>query len=287
MVLKKKIMQKAIRTTFLFIFILSNVAFAKDISTLNSYSHDENQRSNTTTISVQWTAPTVSGDKYYAAFSKGITYVFDEYDPSEPEEVPDQVIPPAQHFSYSIDNTSHTVDTDGAYYFNIVIDSEGEYGTTAYIGPYIIDTTKPAPVNVTGVTETNSNSIQLTLEPADANQVCILLNTTNTSSCSWGEIPETRTLVSPTLSEGNNLIYAFFQDIAGNMNQASHNVSCSLDTSQQEQTGQKAVTIPILSIWGDIFFMGILVFGGLVIIQRKKFLHEKWCSHFQRFPKFP
>ncbi|KPA08969.1 conserved hypothetical protein, secreted [Candidatus Magnetomorum sp. HK-1] len=256
--------------TIIIFFFLINFAFSKDITTLNSYSHDENQCSNTTTISVEWTAPSVSGDKYYATFSKGITFVFDEYDPSDPEDVPEQVIPPARHFSHSIERTSHTVDSEGTYYFNIVIDSEGEYGATASIGPFIIDTTAPSPVNVYGVTETDSNSIELTLEPADADQVCILLNTTNTVSCSWGYIPENRKLISPTLSEGNNQIYAFFKDIAGNTNQASHNISCSFEENEQEPTTQKAVSIPTLSEWGQILFLGILVLGALGVIHRNK-----------------
>ena len=186
------------------------MAYSKDIISLQSVNPYVNQPTSYSTISVEWTASTEAGDTYYAAFSKGITFALHEYNPSDPENVPDYVITPVQKFSHSIDSTSLSFETDDAYYFNIIIDSEGEYGSTSSIGPFIIDTTKPAPVNVSGVTSTNSNSIELTLDPADADQVCILLNTTHTLSCDWGDIPENRQIISPTLSEGNNLVYAFF-----------------------------------------------------------------------------
>jgi hypothetical protein len=246
------------------------LAFSKDINTLLSFSHVENQPSNTTTINVEWTADTVEGDTYYAAFSRGMTYVFNDYNPSEPENVPGQVITPVQQFSYSTDNTSHSAETDDTYYFNIVIDSDGEYGATKSIGPFIIDTTAPSPVSVYGVTSTDSNSIELTLEPADADQVCILLNTTNTLSCDWDDIPENRKLVSPTLSEGNNQIYAFFKDAAGNSNQASHSVSCTLDENETEQTDERVATIPTLGDFGQIMFMGFILLAAVYAIRQNE-----------------
>ncbi|MBF0450931.1 MAG: hypothetical protein HQK75_09535 [Candidatus Magnetomorum sp.] len=265
--------QKIILTTIVF-FLISNIAFSKDISTLLSFSHVENQPDNTSTISIEWTAPTIDGDFYYAAFSQGLTFVFSdesyEYDPSDPENVPDQVIPPVQKFNYTTTNTSFSAETDGRYYFNIVIDSDGDYGSTKTIGPFIIDTTAPSPVGVNGLTSTDSNSIELTLEPADAEQICVLLNTTNTAACNWDDIPENRTLVSPTLSEGNNQVYAFFKDVAGNINQASHSVSCSLTENESTQTTEKSVGIPTLDEWGRVLFMGILLFVSMHFIRRKK-----------------
>jgi len=268
--------QKIILTIIL-LFFINSIALSKDINTLLSFSHVENQTSNTTTINVEWTASTIEGDKIYAAFSKGMTFVFSDesydYDPSEPENVPNQVILPVQQLNHTADNTSHTVDTDSNYYFNIVIDSDGEYGSTKSIGPFIIDTTEPSPVNIYGVTSTNSTSIELTLEPADADQVCVLLNTTNTASCNWEDIPESRKLISPTLSEGDNQIYGFFKDIAGNTNQANHNVNCTIDSNNSEQKSEKLVNVPIFSIWGQILFMGIILFSAVFskVISGKEF----------------
>jgi len=250
------------------LIITSNMAYSKDIISLQPINPLVNQPTNYTTISVEWTASTEEGDSFYAAFSKGITYALHEYNPSAPESVPDHVITPVQQFSHSIDSTSLSFETDDAYYFNIIIDSEGEYGATSSIGPFIIDTTKPAPVNVSGVTSTDRNSIQLTIDPDDANQVCILLNTTNTLSCDWDDIPENRTIISPTLSEGNNLVYAFFKDLAGNTNQAIHSVKYAPVDFIPEQTTVKVATIPTLSEWGLILLMGILLFSSVWI--RKK-----------------
>jgi len=251
-------------------FFINSIAFSKDINTLLSFSHVENQPDNTTTINVEWTASTTSGDKYFAAFSKGMTYVFNDYDPSEPENVPDHVLSPVQQFSDATDSTSQTVDTDGSYYFNIVIDSDGDYGATKSIGPFIIDTTEPSPVSVNGITSTDSNSIELTLEPADAEQVCILLNTTNILSCDWTNIPESRKLVSPALSSGNNQIYAFFKDVAGNTNQASHSVSCIIEENDTEQTTYKSVVVPTMNEWGQILTMGILILASLTVMRKKQ-----------------
>ncbi|ETR67835.1 MAG: hypothetical protein OMM_11162, partial [Candidatus Magnetoglobus multicellularis str. Araruama] len=69
-----------------------------------------------------------------------------------------------------------------------------------------------SPVNVEGITSTTNNSIELTMEPSDADQICILLNTTNQETCNWQTIPESRTLISPTLSTGNNQIHVLFKD---------------------------------------------------------------------------
>ena len=120
------------------------------------------------------------------------------------------------------------------------------------------------------MTSTDSNSIELTLESADADQVCILLNTTNTLSCNWGDIPESRTLVSPTLSEGNNQIYAFFKDAAGNSNQASHSVICSLDENEAEQATEKTATIPTLTEFGQIMFMGFILLVAVYSIRQNE-----------------
>jgi hypothetical protein len=260
-----------ILTSMIVLIIASNMAYSKDIISLQPINPLVNQPTHYTTISVEWTASTETGDTYYAAFSKGITYALNEYNPSAPENVPDHVITPVQQFSHAIDSTSLSFETDDAYYFNIIIDSEGEYGATSSIGPFVIDTTKPAPINVSGVTSTDRNSIQLTIDPADANQVCILLNTTNTLSCDWGDIPENRKIISPTLSEGNNLVYAFFKDLAGNTNQATHIVKYAPVDFVPEQTTVKIATIPTLSEWGLILLMGMLLFSSVLIMRRKKF----------------
>jgi hypothetical protein len=260
-----------ILTSMIFLIIANNMAYSKDLISLQPINPLVNQPTHYTTISVEWTASTEAGDSYYAAFSKGITYALNEYNPSAPENVPDHVITPVQQFSHAIDSTSLSFETDDAYYFNIIIDSEGEYGATSSIGPFVIDTTKPAPVNVSGVTSTDRNSIQLTIDPADANQVCILLNTTNILSCDWGDIPENRNIISPTLSEGNNLVYAFFKDLAGNTNQAIHSVKYAPVDFIPEQTTVKVATIPTLSEWGLILLMGMLLFSSVLIMGRKKF----------------
>jgi hypothetical protein len=262
-----------ITSIFLLVFIISNVAESQDIATLVSYSHTENQPDNNQTIEVEWSKSANEGTYYYAAFSKDNVFVFAdedyEYDPSEAEEVPDHVITPVSKFSHEINESSQTFTTDGAYYFNIVIDDDGDYGETKSIGPFIIDTSEPSPVNVEGLTSTTNNSIELTLEPADADQICILLNTTNQETCNWQTIPESRTLISPTLSTGNNQIHVLFKDIAGNMNQASHNVECNL--SEDEATESiHAVSVPTLNEWGKLLLFFILLGYSFIRIQRNK-----------------
>ncbi|KPA18234.1 conserved hypothetical protein, secreted [Candidatus Magnetomorum sp. HK-1] len=279
-IIGKHILQtKAIMLTIM-ISCTTNIAFSKDINTLLSFTHTENQPNNTQQINVEWTASSIEGDFYYAAFSKGMTFVFSdesyEYDPSTPENVPDHVILPVQKINYTTNRTSYTVDTDGSYYFNIVIDSEGDYGATKTIGPFIIDTTEPSPVDIDGLTITNSNSIQLTLYPADADQVCILLNTTNTASCNWVDIPENRKLVSPTLSQGNNSIYAIYKDVAENINQASHNVTCIIEQMESTQSKEKIAVVPTLNEWGRLIFIGILLSVSIIILRKNHFSKYFW-----------
>ena len=252
---------------FFSIFVNLEAAPAKNLTNVNS-SHDENPTSNITYIEVQWNcASIVSGDTYYAAFSKDLTLTFSEYDPSDPELPSQSLNDPALEFPYSGDSTSYTATVDGIYYFNIVIDSDGEYGLTESIGPFIIDTTAPSLVSVTGVSDTETNSIELTLEAADATEYCILKNNTNTGSCSWNSIPANRVTQSPTLDEGTNTIYAFFRDSAGNMNQDFHEVTYTLI---DEQTGEEEVVlfgVPTLNEWGMIIFMGFLMLYALKKIR--------------------
>ncbi|KPA12991.1 conserved hypothetical protein, secreted [Candidatus Magnetomorum sp. HK-1] len=263
---------------FLSVIIISNVAESQDIASLVSYSHTENQPDNNQSIEVEWSKSASEGTYYYAAFSKDNTFEFSdedyEYDPSEPEEVPDHVILPVSKLSHAINESSQTFTTDGTYYFNIVIDEDGDYGQTKSIGPFIIDTSEPSPVNIEGVTSTTNNSIELTVEPADADQICTLLNTTNHETCNWQAVPESRTLISPTLSSGNNQIHILFKDMAGNMNQASHVVECNLSENEQV-VNRRAVCVPALTHWGRILFFIVLLGYSFLSIHKKKNV----CEH--------
>ncbi|MBF0450291.1 MAG: hypothetical protein HQK75_06290 [Candidatus Magnetomorum sp.] len=240
-------------------------ALAKDLDNLNSTTHFPNQISKITGIEVQWYCESIAtGDKYYAAFSKNLTLTFAAYDPSDPELPSQSLNDPALAFSSTGNATSYTVSGDGFYYFNIVIDSEGNYGSTKSIGPFIIDTTAPSPVSVTGLSNTETNSIELTLESADATEYCILKNSTNIGACSWELLPENRKTTSPALDEGLNRIYAFFRDAAENMNQDFHDVTYTVSAEKQNDND---VLVPTLNEWGMIILLGILMFFALRNIQ--------------------
>ncbi|ETR71201.1 MAG: hypothetical protein OMM_02668 [Candidatus Magnetoglobus multicellularis str. Araruama] len=172
-------------------------AKAKDLDNVNSTTHFPNQTSKITGIEVQWYCASIAaGDKYFAAFSKNLTLTFSTYDPSTPELPSQSLNDPALEFTSGGSSTSYTASDDGFYYFNIVIDSVGNYGATKSIGPFIIDTTAPSPVSITGLSNTETNSIELTLEAADATEYCILKNSTNIGACSWESVPENRKTTS-------------------------------------------------------------------------------------------
>jgi uncharacterized protein YxeA len=55
-------------TSMIFLIIASNMAYSKDIISLQSVNPYVNQPTSYSTISVEWTASTEAGDTYYALF---------------------------------------------------------------------------------------------------------------------------------------------------------------------------------------------------------------------------
>jgi hypothetical protein len=243
-----------------------NTALAKNLDNVNSSTHFPNQSSRITGMEVQWyCAGITNGNTYYAAFSKDLTLTFSDYDPQEPELPPQSLNDPALEFPFTGNTAAYTPTVDGYYYFNIVID-DGDYGATESIGPFIIDTTAPTPVSITGLSNTQTNSIELTLDAADATEYCILKNNTNIGACSWESVPENRTAQSPTLDEGSNRIYAFFRDAAQNMNQDFIDVIYVV-SKEDERQDDDVFVVPALNDWGMLVFVGFLMIFALRNIQ--------------------
>jgi len=182
------------------------------VTSLTSTSHAVSTASKTNQISMSWSEPTgyttISG--YYTVFSTSSTYSPTSFtgDPKYKETK----------------SVTSTALSDGTYYFHIsAVDTDGDTGTMATAGPFIIDTTAPTNQSVDAPgTTTSTLSITLTLAATGATQ----MNISNTAfgAGSWDTYATSKswTLTSGT---GEKTIFVQFRDSAGNTANAQDNIT--------------------------------------------------------------
>ena len=149
------------------------------------------------------------------------------------------------------------------YYFNIsVVDDEGTPHPLTSLGPYFIDTEPPGSPNLTAPENSETVNIILTnIGAIDAVDMCIS-NSGFGVGCTWQEIQGTKKLwtIKPE-ADVQTTIYIQFRDDVGNISTAMD--ATTFVILEDDISDRNVASVPVMSTFGMLVFMGILFVGAL------------------------
>lgn len=241
-----------------------------------SSSHTKNVPSTTTSISVEWNAPSgltpTSTGGYYVSFSSPLPYIFAE---SDTESITRGMGTILKLNKSSVSTTS--LDVIGEIlsgigvepiYFNIAVLDDMDFpfnpGVTTHLGPYFIDTEDPKfPTVSAPQTTSRSNNIPLTLGVSGASVMCISESGYGNCGVSVWIDYTTNFYWSVSDVEGEKNIYVQFKDVAGNTANAFTTILYERKVTFSGDV--VAYAIPTLNEWGMMVFMLLVLIVGVLL----------------------